>query len=141
MNLLEKAILIATKAHAGQRDKGGQAYILHPLAVMSRVSSTDAKIVALLHDVIEDTPVTIESLEKECFPSHIREAILAVTREEDETYEDFIERIARNRLAVEVKLADLEENMNLDRIPQVTTKDKERIVKYQQAYDRLKKQI
>ncbi|MCH5584512.1 GTP pyrophosphokinase [Shimazuella sp. AN120528] len=141
MNLLEKAILIAVKAHAGQIDKGGQAYILHPLAVMSRVSSTDAKIVAVLHDVIEDTPITMEILQKEGFPVHIREAILAVTRQEKETYEAFIERTAQNSLAVEVKLADLEENMNLDRLPQVTSKDKERLAKYREAYNRLKSSI
>lgn len=141
MNLLEKAIMIAAEAHAGQIDKGGQTYILHPLAVMSRVSSTDAKIVAVLHDVIEDTPITVEDLKKEGFPIHIREAILAVTRTEDESYETFIERIAQNELAVEVKLADLEENMKLDRILKVTQKDKDRIVKYKQAYDHLKKQI
>ncbi len=141
MNLLEKAILIATKAHAGQIDKGGQVYILHPLAVMSRVTSVDAKIVAVLHDVIEDTMITSEVLETEGFPIHIREAILAVTRRANETYDAFIERIAQNCLAVEVKLADLEENMNLDRIPQASAKDKERITKYQKAYNRLKSQI
>lgn len=138
MNLLEKAIVMATEAHAGQIDKGGQAYILHPLAVMSRVSSTDARIVAVLHDVIEDTSITVEDLEKEGFPMHIREAVLTVTKREDESYQAFIERIAKNELAVEVKLADLEENMNVGRIPKVTQKDKDRFVKYKQAYDRLK---
>jgi (p)ppGpp synthase/HD superfamily hydrolase len=141
MNLLEKAIMIAVKAHSGQKDKGGKTYILHPLAVMSRVSSTDAKIAAVLHDVVEDTSVTVEDLEKEGFPANITEAILAVTRQENESYEAFIARVAQNELAVEVKLADLEENMNVTRIPEVTQKDKDRIAKYKRAYEYLKNRI
>jgi (p)ppGpp synthase/HD superfamily hydrolase len=133
MNLLEKAILIAVKAHQGQVDKGGHPYILHPLAVMNRVKSSDAKIIAVLHDVLEDTEMTAEDLQKEGFPQEIIDAICAVTRMEEETYEAFLQRIAKNALAVEVKLADIAENRNLSRIPNPTAKDKQRIKKYEQA--------
>jgi (p)ppGpp synthase/HD superfamily hydrolase len=140
MNLLEKAIILATKAHAGQQDKGEQPYILHPLAVMSRVASIDAKIVAVLHDVIEDSTVTVDDLQDEGFSDVIIQAVLAVTRQEHETYEAFIDRVSQYDLAVEVKLADLEENMNLDRIPNPSVKDKQRLARYQQAYYRLKRE-
>jgi (p)ppGpp synthase/HD superfamily hydrolase len=137
MHLLEKAILIATHAHKDQVDKGGAPYILHPIAVMSRVSSIEAKIVAILHDVIEDTPVTLEQLRTENFPDNVLSALLLLTHSEDEPYFSYIERISKHSLAKEVKIADLEENMNLERIPKPSRKDLERVQKYQSAYRKL----
>lgn len=137
MNLLEKAIIIAVKAHEGQQDKGGNPYILHPLAVMSRVDSIDAKIVAVLHDVIEDTMVTLDLLSSKGFGQEIVAALDCITRRKEETYEQFIERIACNKLAMEVKLADLQENMDVKRIPYPSEKDRSRTIKYQAAYQQL----
>ncbi|MFD1291476.1 hypothetical protein ACFQ5B_17425, partial [Laceyella putida] len=137
IHLLEKALSIATKAHSGQLDKGGKPYILHPLSVMMRVDSLEEKIVALLHDVIEDTEITISDLQQAGFYEKIIDAIQAVTRQNDETYEQFIERIAHNPLAIQVKLADLEENMDLSRISEPTPKHFQRLERYQSAYKRL----
>lgn len=137
MNLLETAIMIATKAHAGQLDKGGQPYILHPLSVMMRVDRIEEKIVALLHDVIEDSDVTMDQLKGYGFSAEIVTAVDALTHQPEESYENYIERIAKNRLATTVKLADLKENMNLSRIPNPTKRDQQRLLRYQNAYQRL----
>lgn len=136
--LLEKALLIATKAHAGQTDKAGSAYIFHPIRVSCRCFTDEEKIVALLHDVIEDTDVTNDYLLAEGFPRNIVDAILSVTRNEDESYEDFIKRCKSNPIGRQVKLRDLEDNMDISRLQQVTEKDVERLNKYIQAYKYLK---
>jgi (p)ppGpp synthase/HD superfamily hydrolase len=138
MNVLEKAIILATKAHEGQVDKGGNPYILHPLAVMLRVKSIDEKIVAILHDVIEDTPITLDMLASERFEKEILIALDCLTRRKSETYEQFIERITSNQLATLVKLADLQENMDLDRIPNPSEKDRSRLTRYKKAYQQLR---
>ena len=118
---IETAISIASRYHKGQTDKNGMPYILHPLAVMQIVSDfvpsdnedllMDAKIVAVLHDILEDTVVTKVSLEYYCFPPHIIDAVVALTRLQDETYSDYILRVAENSLTVVVKLADLTHNL------------------------------
>lgn len=137
MHLLEQAILIATHAHAGQVDKGGQPYILHPLSVMNRVHTIEQKIVAVLHDMIEDTDITLDQLQEAGFPQPILAAVNTLTRRPEESYEEYIERVSQNPLATVVKLADLTENMNLLRIPSPTPKDDQRIQRYQKAYQRL----
>ena len=110
--LLEKALQIAVKAHSGQIDKAGSAYIFHPIRVSNRCSTDDERIVALLHDTIEDTEVTAEYLLMEGFPRNIVDAILSVTRNEDESYDDFIKRSRLNPIGRQVKLHDLEDNRN-----------------------------
>ena len=132
--LYNKALAIATKAHAGQHDKAGRDYILHPVRVSERCSSPKSKIVALLHDVIEDTEVTACSLREEGFPDEIVEALLSVTRREGETYEDFICRCSTNPIGREVKIADLEDNMDVRRLPEFTDRDAARIRKYLRAW-------
>jgi len=129
-HLLEKAIELATTHHRGQVDKGGNAYILHPLAVMMRVKTTEEKIVAVLHDIIEDTPVTLDELRQHLFPEHIILAIDTLTKRKKESYDKYIWRIKNNPIALVVKLADLEENLDLTRIPSPTEKDLERVKKY-----------
>ena len=136
--LLEKALCIATKAHAGQTDKTGEAYIFHPIRVSCRCFTNEEKIVALLHDTIEDTDVTVDYLLSEGFPHNIVDAILSVTRNDDETYEDFIKRCRLNPIGRHVKLHDLEDNMDISRLPQVTEKDLVRLNKYIEAYRYLK---
>jgi (p)ppGpp synthase/HD superfamily hydrolase len=132
--LLQKAILIALEAHAGQRQRNGQAYVLHPLRVMARVQTEDEQVVAVLHDAVEDTPWTFEMLTEQGFPPHIIAALDCVTKREGEKYSDFVRRNASNPIAFRVKLADLEDNMDLRRLPALTPKDKRRMTKYLTAY-------
>lgn len=136
--LLEKALRIAIEAHAGQVDKSGKPYILHPLRVCCRCFTDEEKMVALLHDTIEDTEITAEDLLSEGFPPYIVEAILSISRNEDETYEEFVKRISLNPLGRAVKLHDLEDNMDISRLEQVTEKDLDRLNKYIKAYRYLK---
>ncbi|UEQ77193.1 phosphohydrolase [Chryseobacterium arthrosphaerae] len=130
LNLLEKAISIAVQAHAGQTDKSGKPYILHVLRVMMKGKSEDEMIGGILHDLVEDTDWTFEQLKEEGFPQHIITALELVTRKDREKYSDFIQRISGNPLAVAIKLNDLEDNMNVNRLNEVTVKDAERLSKY-----------
>ncbi|QTD35538.1 HD domain-containing protein [Pseudomonas fluorescens] len=135
---LERAIAIATTAHAGQVDKGGAPYILHPLKVMLRMSSLEERIVAVLHDVVEDCGISLEDLRKEGFSEDVLSAIESVTKVPGESYEDFVERAAQNPIGRVVKLADLEENSDLSRIASPSWEDLERIEKYRRAIGRLR---
>lgn len=137
-DLLEKAIAIAVGAHHGQRDRNGVPYVLHPLRVMARVDTDTEKIIAILHDVVEDTDWTFEQLAKEGFPNEIIEPLKCVTKKEGEQYEDFVKRSASNELARRVKLADLEDNMDARRLSDLTEKDVERLKKYVRAWRFLK---
>lgn len=113
---LSKAIRIAASAHEGQFDKQGVTYILHPLAVSARVESLDAKVVAVLHDVVEDTPWTLDALRGEGFASHIIEAVDALSRRQAETYSEYIARVIEGGpLPITVKIADIEDNTRPDR--------------------------
>ena len=133
MNLLEKAIAIAVQAHAGQLDKSGAPYILHPLRVMFGVSSEVEQIVAVLHDVVEDSEWTFEQLRAEGFSEPVLAALDCVTKRKDEDYFDFIDRIKVNSLAIAAKISDLHDNMKLARIPNPTERDFLRIQKYEKA--------
>ncbi|NYH12590.1 HD domain-containing protein [Pseudomonas moraviensis] len=135
---LERAIAIAATAHAGQVDKGGAPYILHPLKVMLRMSSLEERIVAVLHDVVEDCGISLEDLRKEGFSEAVLSAIESVTKVPGESYEDFVERAAQNPIGRVVKLADLEENSDLSRIASPSWEDLERIEKYRRAIGRLR---
>ena len=135
--LLEKAIALAVIHHKGQTDKAGKPYIEHPLRLMNQVESEDEKIVAVLHDIVEDTDVSLDDLRDEGFSEEVLSAIECVTKQDGEDYDSFIERISFNPLAVKVKLADLEDNMDLTRLPEVTEKDLERVEKYKRAKERL----
>lgn len=137
-SLLEKAFQIAIDAHKGQTDKAGAPYIFHPIRVSNRCSTNDERIVALLHDTIEDTEITAEYLLMEGFPRNIVDAILSVTRNEDENYEDFIKRSRLNPIGRQVKLHDLEDNMDITRLNELTEKDLYRLNKYIKAYKYLK---
>ena len=131
---LEKAIQIAVEAHAGTKDKGGEAYILHPISVMMRVETEEEKIVAILHDVVEDTDWTFDALRKEGFSETVIEALETVTKySEEEDYDDFIQRSLKNDIGRKVKIADLRENLDVTRIGELNEKDIERINKYKRA--------
>ncbi|PKA68591.1 MULTISPECIES: HD domain-containing protein [Pseudomonas] len=135
---LERAIAIAATAHAGQVDKGGAPYILHPLKVMLRMTSLEERIVAVLHDVVEDCAISLDDLRKEGFSEEVLTAIASVTKVPGESYEEFVERAAQNPIGRVVKLADLEENSDLSRIASPSWEDLERIEKYRRAIGRLR---
>lgn len=137
--MLERAIKLAEKAHQGQLDKGGQPYILHARRVMEKCETEAEKITAILHDVMEDTPYTLDDLREEGFSEEILEALLCLTRGEKEAYMVYMERVCKNPLAVRVKYADLEDNMDLRRIPEPTEQDFARQEKYKAAKMRIKK--
>lgn len=137
MATLEKAIEIAAKAHAGQTDKAGAPYILHPLKVMLGVSTLEERMAAVLHDVVEDTDVTLETLRSEGFPESVLRAIQAVTKIPGEDYEAFVRRAAADPIGRKVKLADLAENSDLTRIANPTEKDHERVAKYRRAIEQI----
>ena len=133
MPTIERAIEIAATAHAGQRDKAGQAYILHPLRVMLRVDGEHEQMAAVLHDVVEDTAITIDDLAREGFPSEVLRAIAALTKLPGETRLEAAARAAADPIARKVKLADNAENMDLSRIPNPTEKDYARCREYEEV--------
>ena len=135
MSTLEKAISIATTAHASQKDKAGADYINHPLRVMSAGKTTDEKIVGVLHDVVEDSEWTLDLLKAESFSMEILEALKCLTKLSDnEPYEKFIDRVKSNPLAIKVKLNDLADNMDIRRLNELTNSDVIRLRKYMKAY-------
>ncbi len=139
--MIERAILIATNAHNGQIDKAGMPYILHPLRVMMNVDSMEEKIVAVLHDVVEDTFITLKDIENTGFSSEVVAALDAITRRDGESYERFIVRVMTNKTACIVKLADLEDNMDLSRLEVVSDDDIKRLEKYKKAHERIRKHL
>ena len=138
--LLKKAEDIATEAHKGQLDRCGVEYINHPRTVASYVSETKLKIIAWLHDTIEDTDITETDL-RPIFGDEITDAVVALTKAPDDDYFDYIERVRKNPLAIKVKLADLTHNMRPDRINNPTDKDYQRLEKYKKAYSILEKEV
>jgi len=142
MNTLDKAISIAKKAHANQKDKAGADYINHPLRVMKAGNTTEEKIVGVLHDVIEDSDWTFEMLKEEGFSQEVLDALRCLTKlSEDEPYDHFIERVKSNPLAISVKLNDILDNMDIRRLPELTDNDEIRLRKYLKAYKELNASI
>ena len=133
MSTIERAVAIAAEAHTGQIDKAGAPYLLHPLRFMLQMETTENRIVAVLHDVVEDSDWSLESLRREGFSKVIIEAVDSVTRRHGETYEEFVLRAAQNSIGRRVKLADLRDNCDLNRIANPTEKDLERTAKYKRA--------
>ena len=140
MATLEGAILLAVQVHQGQKDKAGAPYVLHPLRVMLRMRSDIEMMVAVLHDVVEDTPHTLSDLQQAGYPEQVLEALDCLTRRQNETYEEFIERVKANPLARKVKIADLEDNMDVRRISDLRKKDMERLKRYRRAWSDLAKE-
>ena len=136
MNMLGRAIEIAATAHSGQVDKGGKPYILHPLWVMDKVRhlGEDYMIVAVLHDVMEDSNWTFEALIKEGFNQNVMYALSLLTHDKNTTYDDYIKAISTDTIARAVKLKDLEHNTKVTRLKGLRKKDFDRIEKYHRAY-------
>ena len=136
---LERAIEIAQEAHKGVKDKGGHDYINHSIRVMHAMSNDQEKIVAILHDVVEDSDWTFERLKEEGFEDSVIESLRCVTKySEEEDYQEFIRRAATNKIATKVKMADIEDNLDLSRLGTLTEKDLTRIEKYKKALKYLK---
>jgi (p)ppGpp synthase/HD superfamily hydrolase len=133
MSSLGKAISIAAQAHEGQSDKAGAPYILHPLRVMMKMASDAERITAVLHDIIEDTDWSLEHLRREGFHNEILDALDCLTKHDGEEYEEFIKRVKLNPLAVKVKSADLEDNLDVSRLKNITEADRKRLDKYRRA--------
>jgi hypothetical protein len=130
---LERAIVIAVEAHAGQQDKAGNPYILHPLRVMQRVTTEEERIAAILHDVVEDTTVTMDDLRNDGFSQPVLTAVAALTKLPGESRMQAAARAVADPIARVVKLADNAENMDMSRIPNPTEKDHARLKEYAQV--------
>ena len=128
----ELALQIAQKAHAGQVDKAGKDYILHPMTVASYMDTDIEKTIAYLHDVLEDTDVTVDALRK-IFPNEIVDTLIILTHRKDESYFEYIQRVSKSKLAKKVKVADLLHNLDITRIKEPTKQDYERLEKYKKS--------
>lgn len=139
--MLNNAIALARKAHDRQLDKGGQPYINHPLRVMNNMETVEEKIVAVLHDAVEDSDLTLEDLKVAGFSDLIIEAIDAITKQEGEKRKDYLRRVMNNPLALRVKIADMSDNADISRIPNPTERDRERIRIYKKNIVKLQKKL
>ena len=134
-SMVDLALSIATQAHEGQLDKAGVDYIEHPIYVASQVDTEEEKAVALLHDVIEDSPVSAEELLQAGLPETVVTAVQVLTKKKEQDYQTYLETVKKNPLARVVKLADLKHNSDLSRLTSITKKDRERLKKYKKAID------
>ena len=130
---LEKAIALAAFLHVGQEDLAGNPYIMHPMRVMAKVKTYDAMVVAALHDLIEDTDITLDDLKELGFREEIIEAVDAVSKRDGEEYMDYVARAAANPIGLEVKLSDLKDNLDKTRKLPDDERSKKKIRKYKKA--------
>ncbi|NDV89002.1 HD domain-containing protein [Aurantimonas aggregata] len=137
MTTIERAAAIAEQAHADQVDKAGAPYITHPIRVALAVEGEEAKIVALLHDVVEDSEWTLDQLSAAGFSDAVVKAVDALTHKDREDYFDAVRRAKANPLARVVKLADLADNCDRTRLGEITEQDERRLEKYARARDML----
>ncbi len=137
MTLIEKSLTIALRAYAGKTDKAGREYIHHPLRLMAKMTTDSEMSVALLHDVIEDSDITAAELLAEGIPRVVVEAVLCLTKQSGEDYQTFVLRTKQNAIARKVKIADIEDNINVLRLFTLTKKDLARVAKYHAAWQLL----
>ena len=132
---LDRAIAIAAEAHTDQKDKTGISYILHPIRLMIQMDSEEAMIAAVLHDVVEDSVWTLDDLRREGFSDEVLNAVDCLTHREGEgeDYWDYIKRAGSDPIALKVKLADLLDNLNPNRLDKVTEEDEKRFERYRKA--------
>jgi (p)ppGpp synthase/HD superfamily hydrolase len=145
--VLEDAIILAVEAHRGQKDRAGEPYIMHPIRVMTRMKTEEERIVAILHDVVEDTEVTLDQFRQRGYPESVVDAVEALSKKVDrcaagtgfydsegkEKYSHAIRRVKENPLATKVKLSDLLDNSDLGRLPAVMPEDLKRLDRYNRA--------
>lgn len=130
MDDLDKAIKLACEAHAGQVDKAGKPYVLHPLRLMLKFQNKQEQVVAVLHDTIEDSEMTLEDLANHGFSELILDALDCLSKRKNEEYEGFIKRILPNELARKIKIEDIKDNLDLTRIASINNEDLKRVLKY-----------
>lgn len=139
MATLETAIAVAVQAHQGQLDKAGVPYILHPLRLMLQLEDDEERIIAVLHDVVEDTMVTFDHLRQMGFSSAVLEVLEYLTHRPEDSYEEYIQKIQTHPVASKIKLLDLEDNMDIRRLNhQCRDQDWLRLQKYRMAWSVLK---
>ena len=142
MSTLKTAIAIATKAHKGLLDRFGVPYIDHLTRVMNLGTTNNEKIVGILHDIVEDTSWTFKKLEKQGFSKRIIDALICISKtSEEEDYQEYINRVASNPLALKVKLNDLTDNMDIRRMDKVKTADVAILNRYLKAYQQLSRLV
>ena len=134
--LTNKAMKLCFEAHKEQKDKSGLPYVFHPFHLAEQMKDEVTTVVALLHDVVEDTEVTLDDLSKE-FPAEIIDAISLMTHDDNEDYMSYVARIKQNPIAKAVKIADLTHNSDTTRLDAVTDKDIQRVQKYKKALELL----
>lgn len=139
--MIHRALKICIQAHQSQVDKGGTLYCLHPITISLKTGTTEEMIVALLHDVVEDSSWTMGDLKKEGFSEAVLAAVEALTRLDGEPYQIYIERVAGNSLATKVKMLDLQHNMEPARLSDRGPEDDLRTIKYMEAYTSLRRRI
>ena len=141
MKLIEKSLHIALQAYAGKTDKAGREYILHPLRVMAKMKTDMERSAALLHDVLEDSDITSKQLLAEGIPAEVVEAIQYLSKNENEDYQDFVARAKKNKIAARVKIADIEDNIDVLRLSSLDEYDLARIKKYHSAWRLLQEDL
>lgn len=131
--MTKKAMKIAYNAHKGQFDKGGMPYIFHPYHLAEQMETEETIITAFLHDVMEDTPITLTWLKEQGFSEQVLEALALLTHKEEIPYMEYIKQLCNNRIAYQVKLADLKHNSDSSRLEKLEEKDRKRLEKYKKA--------
>lgn len=134
---LQRAIELAVLHHANQVDKSGQPYILHPMRIMFGCSTDEERQAAIMHDLVEDTILTLDELTEEGFCQSVVDCVDCLTRREGETYSDFIERCCENPMAIKIKLLDIGDNMDVTRLDSLSENDLGRLKRYHRARRRL----
>ena len=137
--MTKKATILLFEKQKNQVDKSGLPYVFHPFHVAEQMKDEITTTVALLHDLLEDTEVTVEELKQMGFPKEVTDALQILTRNKTEDYYDYIQRIGENPVARAVKIKDLEHNMDLTRLEQISESDLERLEKYKKSYQYLMK--
>jgi (p)ppGpp synthase/HD superfamily hydrolase len=140
-HLLETAIRLAAKVHKGQTDRFGKPYILHVMRVMMKGHDFDEQVLGALHDVLERSALTVDDLRKKGFSTRVLKSLEHITRKPEETYEQYIERVMQDNLAVRVKLHDLADKMDLLHVETLSHADLKRYNRQLAAYHRIKKQV
>lgn len=138
MHLIELALRLALEAHAGQRDRSGEPYILHPIRVMGALEGDAARAAALLHDVVEDSDTTLDDLRRAGVPESVVQAVDALTKREGEHYDSYLDRVIADPLARLVKRSDVRDNLRVERLPEVGQGDVARLNRYLGALRRLR---
>ncbi len=137
MDIISESLRIARIAHKNQRDKAGSEYILHPLRLMMQMKTEDDMVIALLHDVLEDSNYTADALYAEGIPLRIIEIVSILTRKPNESYSEYINRILQNKQASKIKKIDIEDNLNLLRLSSIKKQDFDRIKKYHKTWNKI----